>query len=165
MSRPLYDISKRFENLWNLCLDDNVDLDSLENAIQSVEGELEDKVANGIAIIQDLKFHADAMGDEAKRLALRKKAIDNKIDWLKSYYLDHLSKMGKSKVLTNLGTMSIAKAGGKRPLKIDDENLIPNNFKFIVHQINKDALRTALESGESVQGAHLEDRGLYLKIF
>lgn len=165
MSRTLYDISQRFQNIFDLCLDDNVDLDTLENALQSIEGELEDKVANGIGIIQDLKFHADAMGDESKRLAIRKKAIDNKLDWLKSYYLDHLSKMGKSKVLTSRGTMSIVKAGGKRPLKIDDESLIPPDFKFVISQVDKDALRQALESGESVQGAHLEERGKYLKIF
>lgn len=164
MSRTLYDISQRYQNLWELCLDDNVDLDTLENALQSVEGELEDKVSNGIGLIQDLKYRADALGEESKRLATRKKALDNKIDYLKNYYLDHLQKMGKSKVLTNRGTMSIAKAGGKRPLKIDDEDLIPIDFKFTVFQIDKDALRQALELGESVKGAHLDERGIYLKI-
>ena len=165
MTRPLYDISERYQNLWELCLDDNVDLDNLENALQSVEGELEEKVANGIGLIQELKYHADAMGEESKRLATRKKAIENKIDCLKNYYLDHLRIMGKSKVLTNRGTMSIVKAGGKRPLKIDNEDLIPAEFKYLVPQIDKDTLRQALESGEEIQGAHLEERGQYLKIF
>ena len=165
MSRPLYDISQRYQNIWDICLDDNVDLDTLENALKTIEGELDDKVANGIGLIQELKYHADAMGEEAKRLAARKKAIDNKIDALKSYYLDHLNKMGKTKVLTNRGTMSIVKSGGKRPLKIDNEDLVPADFKFVVAQIDKDALRQALEGGENIQGAHLEDRGFYLKIF
>lgn len=73
--------------------------------------------------------------------------------------------MGKTKVLTNRGTMSVVKAGGKRPLKIDDESLIPAEFKFVIAQVDKDALRQALEGGENIQGAHLEERGLYLKIF
>lgn len=165
MSRTLYDISDRYQRLWEFCLDDDINLDMLENALQSVEGELEDKVANGIGLIQELKYHADAMGDEAKRLTARKKALDNKIDCLKNYYLDNLIKMGKSKVLTNRGAMSVVKAGGKLPMKIDDEDLIPNDFKFIVMQVDKDALRQALESGETIQGAHLEERGKYLKIF
>ena len=163
--RPLYDISKRYQNLWDICLDENVDLDTLEDALKSVEGELDDKVANGIGLIQDLKYHADAMGEESKRLAARKKAIENKIDCLKNYYRDHLQAMGKTKVLTNRGTMSVVKAGGKRPLKIDDESLIPAEFKFVIAQVDKDALRQALEDGENIQGAHLEERGLYLKIF
>ena len=165
MSRTLYDISERYRHLWDLCLDDNVDLVSLESALQSVEGELEDKVANGIGIIQELKYRADAMGDEAKRLTARKKALDNKIDAFKSYYLDHLQLMGKSKVLTNRGSMSVVKSGGKRPLIIDNEAAIPNDFKFLVQQVDKETLRQALELGESVSGAHLEQRGLYLKIF
>ena len=163
--RPLYDISKRYQNLWDICLDETVDLDTLEQALQTVEGELDDKVANGIGLIQGLKYHADAMGEEAKRLAARKKAIENKIDCLKNYYRDHLQAMGKTKVLTNRGTMSVVKAGGKRPLKIGDESLIPAEFKFVIAQVDKDALRQALEGGEKIQGAHLEERGLYLKIF
>ena len=164
MPRPLYDISKRYQNLWELCLDDNVDLQTLENALQAVEGELEDKVANGIGLIQDLKFHADAMGDEVKRLSNRKKALDNKIAAIKNYYLEHLNKMGKSKVLTNRGTMSIAKAGGKLPLVIDNEDLIPIDYKFIISQVDKDKLRQSLENGFSIAGAHLADRTNYLKI-
>lgn len=164
MSRTLYDISKRYQNLWDLCTDDNVDLDTLENALQSVEGELQDKCANGIAIIQDLKYHADNMGEEIKRLSFRKKALENKLDWLKSYYLDNLQKFGVSKVLTNRGSMSVANSGGKRPLKIVDEDLIPNDFKFLVPHIDKDALRKALESGQSIQGAFLDNRSKFLKI-
>lgn len=164
MSSTLYDISKRYENLWELCLDDNVDLVCLESAIQSVEDELEDKCANGIAIIQDLQYHSDAMNAEIKRLTARKKAIDNKVAWLKSYFLDHLQAIGKSKVLTNRGSMSVAKAGGKPALKIDDEKLIPDEFKFVVSQIDTESLRLALESGESIQGAHLAERKFYLKI-
>lgn len=165
MSRTLYDISKRFQNIFDLCYDDNADLDTLESALQSIEGELEDKVANGIGLIQELKYHADALAEESKRLAQRKKALDNKIEYLKNYYLEHLQKMGKSKVLTNRGTMSVVKAGGKRPLKIDNEDLIPIDFKFIVSQVDKEAVRQALELGEFIPGAHLDERGFYLKIF
>lgn len=81
--RPLYDISKRYQNLWDICLDDNVDLDTLEQALQTVEGELDDKVANGIGLIQDLTYHANAMGEEAKRLAARKRLSITKLNALK----------------------------------------------------------------------------------
>lgn len=165
MSRTLYDISDDYRELWNCCLDEETDLDELENKLKAVEDELEDKVYNGIGLIQELKFRSDAMGEESKRLATRKKALDNKIDCLKNYYLDHLKLMGKSKVLTTRGSMSIVKAGGKRPLKIDDENKIPADFKYPVFEIDKETLRQALELGETVQGAHLEERGQYLKIF
>ena len=164
MTLTLYDISENYQEIFYSCLDDDADLDALEQRLQTLEGALEDKVANGIAIIQELKFRADNMDAESKRLAANKKALENKISWLKNYYLDHLNLMGKSKVLTNRGTMSVVKSGGKRPLKIDNEDLIPEDFKFYIPQIDKETLRQALERGEQVSGAHLEDRGKYLKI-
>ena len=166
MALTLYDISENYQEIFFSCLDDDADLDQLEQRLQALEGALEDKVANGIAIIQELKFRADNMDAESKRLAANKKALENKISWLKNYYLDHLNLMGKSKVLTNRGTMSVVKSGGKRPVKIDDEDLIPAKFKLIIQhvEIDKDALRQAMERGESVSGAHLEERGKYLKI-
>ena len=164
MARALYDISENWQGIWFNCLDDDADLDALESALQSIEGELADKCANGIGLIQDLKYYADAMGEEIKRLSSRKKALENKIAWLKNYYLDNLSRMGKTKVLTNRGTMSVVNAGGKRPVKIDDADAVPEDFKFYIPQIDKETLRQALERGEEVKGAHLEERGKFLKI-
>ena len=49
---------------------------------------------------------------------------------------------------------------------IDDENLVPADFKFTRYEevIDKDALRDAMENGEVIEGVHLEERGQYLKI-
>ena len=165
MGRTLYQLADDYLELWELCIDEDADIQNVVSKMLAIDDLIDSKVANGIAIIQDLKFHAQAMDDESKRLAARKKALDNKIDWLKNYYLDNLQAVGKLKVLTPRGTMSVVKAGGKRPLKIDNEQLIPDSFKFNVPIVNKDALRSALESGQIVAGAHLEDRGKYLKIF
>lgn len=164
MSRTLYDISERYRGLWELCLDDAVDLDKLENALKSVEGEIEEKVSNGIGLIQSLKNAADGMENEEKRLKESRRVLENKIQRIKNYYLDELSLMGKKKVLTNRGTMSICQNGGKLPLKIDDESLIPENYFKYVPAIDKESLRDALMNGEKIAGAHLEERGRYLRI-
>lgn len=166
MSRTLYDIAERYQNIWNLCTDDadDSDLDKLENALQSIEGELNDKVYNIIGLLQDLKSLSNSIADEYKRLAAKKKSLDSKIERIKGYSLSYLQCMGKSKVVTSRGTMSVVNVGGKLPLVIDDESLIPNDFKFIVSQVDKDALRQAIESGEQVNGAHIATRPKCLRI-
>ncbi len=166
MSRTLYDIAERYQNIWHLCTDDadDNDLDKLESALQSIEGELNDKVYNIIGLIQDLKSLSNSFADEYKRLAAKKKALDNRIDRIKAYSLGYLQFMGKSKVVTPRGTISVANVGGKLPLVIGDESLVPNDFKFLVPQLDKDALRQAIESGELVSGAHLAPRAKCLKI-
>ena len=167
MASTLYDIEQRYQNLWELCLDDNVDLETLEQALQSVEGEITDKCANGIGLIQSLRNHAAGLDGEIKRLSQRKKAIDNRIEQIQTYFLDNLIKIGKSKIMTSRGVMSVVNAGGKRPLKIDDEESVPNDFKFITYNviIDKDALRDALERNIEVDGAHLEERKKILRIY
>ena len=147
-----------------IAADENLTAEEVTEKLQGLEMELDAKVANGIGLIQSLKVTAEGMGAEIKRLNQRKKSIENRIATISDYYLNHLSAMGKKKILTSRGTMTIAKSGGKLPLKIDDENLIPQDFKKIVYEVDKDKLREVLEDGEIISGAHLEERGSYLKI-
>lgn len=172
LSGTLYDMTARFNNLFELCTyyedDDSVDdsafLDELEKILKSVEYELEVKVSNGISLIQSLKSISGGMDGEIKRLQKRKRAVDNRIEIIKQYYLDNLVAMGKTKISTARGTMTVAKAGGKKPLIIDDDSVISNDYKKIIREIDKEKIRRALESGLSVDGAHLEERKHYLKI-
>lgn len=162
----LYNISERYQNLLELCYSDNVDSDLLATAISIVDGELTDKVHNGIAIIRELTAKSAAFDAEIKRLAASKRAIDNNLERLKNYYLDNLNAIGKQRVSTDIGTMTVAKAGGKRTMIIDDVNLVPAQFRYTetIEAIDRDALRQALERGDTVEGARLENRRLYLKV-
>lgn len=125
--------------------------------------ELDEKVSNGIGLIQDLNATATAMKAEENRLRQRRTAIENRIERIKQIYQYTLAAMDLKKVVTPRGAMSIAKCGGKKPLKID-ESLLPKDYFKFVPEVDKEKIRTALESGAEVQGAYLEERGTYLKI-
>ena len=159
--KSLYEISGAF---MEIAADENLTGEEVTEKLQGLEMELDAKVENGIGLIQSLKVTAEGMGAEIKRLNQRKKSIENRIATISDYYLNHLSAMGKTKILTSRGTMTVAKSGGKLPMKIDDKNLVPMDFKKIVYEVDKDKLREALEDGEIISGAHLEVRGNYLKI-
>ena len=157
----LYEISSQFTDLlYNEELTD----DEIVEQLQKLQLDVEKKVSDGIAVIQELKGTADVMKSEIDRLTQRKKAIENRIERIKNYYLSELSAMDKKKIVTARGTMTIAKCGGKKPMRIDDENLIPQDFKVIRYEVDKEKVRTALESGTDISGVHLEERGTYLKI-
>ena len=50
-TRTLFEISTAYNNIYDLVLDfDGDDLDILENALQSIEGELNDKCQNRIIL-------------------------------------------------------------------------------------------------------------------
>lgn len=160
----LYDIATRFDNVISLALDDSIELDVLEQALQEIESqELQPKVENGIGIIKTLEMYRDGMKAEAKRLSSQASVIDNRLDRIKEWYKVNLTSMSKDKVVTNRGTMSIRK--NPPALVIDDENAIPVEYLTIIPEhceINKAALKTALKDTE-VPGAHLS-QGYSLRI-
>ncbi len=166
MAKTLYEISAGYEELLDLCYDETADEETIRAKLETLDSELTDKVSNGIAVIQTLKATAEGMDAEIKRLTQSKRALENRVDFIKNYYLENLARIGKSKVLTPRGAMTISKAGGLKPLRIDDEDLIPLEYKREIIQslIDKDAIREALERGMEIAGARLEERGKYLRI-
>ena len=164
--RPLHELTGEFYELWLKILDDEIFEEDIKEILPSLDDELTLKCENGISLIADLQAHAEAMKAEETRLKMRRVVLEKKIASIKDYYLENLRIIGKKKVLTNLGTMTVAKVGGKLPLKIDDDTAIPKEFinQRTVYELDKEKIRTALEDGEVVRGAHLEERGSYLKI-
>ena len=159
----LYELSESYLEILQMCDEDNAEI---ADALNSVESDIEDKVKNGIGLIQTLKRRAENYDAEIKRLSSLKKATENNVERIQNNYLDNLRRIGKSKVVTPIGTMTLAKSGGKRKMVIDDESLVPAEFKTTRYEevIDKEQLRLALEEGEVIDGAHLEERGQYLKI-
>ena len=166
-ARPLYDLAAGFNAIFDLVLDDTMDLDTLEEGLQSIECELEEKCANGIALIKSLETYAEAYAKEERRFQAQRQILENRIRRIKEWYRQNLDAMGKAKVATRYGVMSVQGNGGKRPLAIDDESRIPELYLVTVpahKEVNRDALYAALDKGEEIPGAHLEPRGRGLRI-
>lgn len=165
--RPLYELAAGFNALFDLVLDESMDLQLLEEGLHSIECELEEKCANGIALIKSLEAYAEAYSKEQKRFEAQRQMLENRIKRIKEWYRQNLDAMGKTKVPTQYGVMSVQKNGGKQPLKIDDAALIPEAYLICVpahKEVNREALYEALSSGREVPGAHLEARGRSLRI-
>ena len=161
--KTLYELSENYLEILAQCDEDNAEV---ADALNAIESDIEDKVKNGIGLIQTLKRRAENYDAEIKRLSSLRKATENNVERIQNNYLDNLRRIGKTKVVTPIGTMTLAKSGGKRKMIIDDESLVPAEFKTTRYEeiIDKDALRDSLENGEVIDGAHLEERGQYLKI-
>ena len=160
----LYELSAGFNNIMDLVEDETMDLDALEQGLQSIECSLEEKCLNGIGLIKSLEIQRDGMKCEAKRLNDRSRVLDNRIQSIKDWYRVNLESMGKSKVNADRGTMAIQK--NPPALKIDDESKIPASFLDVVpehYEMAKDRIREAIKNGEIVPGAHME-QGKSLRI-
>ena len=98
MKQTLYEMSQNFNNVMELCLDETVDLDVIETALQSVEGDVQQKCFDGIGLIKSLEALKEESVKESRRLAERAHAISNRIDAIKRVYMDGLKAMGKTQI-------------------------------------------------------------------
>lgn len=165
MGQNLYELSAGFNNIMELVLDETMDLDALESGLQAIEADVTTKVMNGIGLIQTLKIFSDGAKAEAKRLTDRQRVLDNRIKVIKEWYRLNLDAMGKTKVETARGTMSVQ--NNPPALNINQPELIPAEYQDVVpehYEINKDAVKAALKNSVEIPGASLvQGRSLRLR--
>lgn len=108
-------------------------------------------------------FRADLLGTiekfkaEEKRLATIRKHLENKESRLKEYIKQSMLSLGIDEV--QAGTFKIKLSSSVGSVEITDENAIPQQFKTIVQSvtIDKNAVKSAIKSGEDVPGATIRD--------
>ena len=161
----LYELTEQFLALQDLVYDPEVDDQVLQDTMDGLWGEIEEKADGYAKIIKGMQGDIEALKEEENRLAARRKALENRQQALKSNLEANMREMGKTKFKTALFSFNIQKKGGLQPLVIDGllED-IPG--KYLVPQPpvpNNEAIRKLLDE-KQVDWAHLEPRGESLRI-
>lgn len=161
----LYELTEEYKALEEMLYDPEVDEQTLQDTMEGIWGEIEEKADNYAKIITGMKADIEALREEEIRLAARRKALESRQQTLKSNLEADMREIGKTKFKTALFSFNIQKNGGLQPLVIDGllED-IPG--KFLIPQPavpNNEAIRKLLEERE-VDWAHLEPRGESLRI-
>lgn len=131
--------------------------DFSEEEQKKIETELNSLIKNKstgiIAVIRDKELLVENIDTEIKRLQQLKKTIVNKTENLKEMTKEQLTRLGKDKLETGLGTLSIRKS----PISIEiiDEDKISPAFKKekVVTTVDKVAIKKHFqETGEIIEG-------------
>ena len=69
----------------------------------------------------------------------------------------------KAEIKTALHTIKLVGNGGKQPMEINDDK-VPDSFKRVVLETDKEKIREALEKGETLDFAELKPRGRHVSI-
>lgn len=175
MPRPLFAITDdliRLNDLLDEIEGDMSRLGEMESAItgfmDSLSGEEAAKLDAYVNLIRQLETEAAVAKAEAEQYANKARTRESRAQWLKDRLKMHMERTGQTKVETERGrTVAIQKNGGKLPLAVnEDVNLdaLPLWFTKIVRSVDTDAVRTALERGEILDFARLEERATHLRI-
>ena len=147
----LYELTNDFQQVQSMIEEGH---EGLEDTLEAINLSIEDKLENIGKVIRNLEAEVNAYKEEEKRLADKRKSIENNIKNLKGYAEEALRVTGERKIKAGLFTFSIQK--NPPSVVINDEKLIPKQFYVPVEpKLDKSTIKDLLKNGESVPGAEL----------
>jgi predicted nuclease with TOPRIM domain len=156
----LYELTTNYLSVMDMA--EEMDTDTLKDTLESIEEEIHDKAENIAKLVKNLNADVDALKTEEKRLADRRKSLENKVIHLKEYLQNQLEVAGLDKVKRPTLTVSIQ--NNPPSVKVIDEKLLSD---FMIPQdpkLDKKAILTALKEGQEVNGAELfQSRGVRIR--
>ena len=156
----LYELTQSFHQIQTMIESGEEDL---TDTLESIDLAIEDKLENIGKVICNLEAETSAFREEEKRLANKRRSIENNIKNLKSYVEHQLKSTGKTNVKAGLFTYAIQK--NPPSVQINDESAIPKKY-FVQAEptVDKTTIRKLLSEGELIPGVQLiQGEGLRIK--
>lgn len=164
----LYEITGELLELQNM-IEEGADPDVVNDTIESVEFDLEQKAEGYVMVIRNLEAQAKAIKDEEKRLREKRLSAENGIERLKKRLFDSMKATGKKNQNAGVFTLSVQKNGGALPVIIDEDvmnmpqEMIKIDIKPDIKRI-AELLQDDQKSRYYSKFAHFGERGESLRI-
>lgn len=155
MSVKLYELTNNYLTILNMIEDSDVPSEAMIDTLESINDAIEVKVEGIGKMLRMLDADIEALKAEEKRLADRRKAIENKQKQIKDYVRYQLELAGLTEIKSPLITVKVQ--NNPPAVEIVDRDAIPRQFikTTIVEDVDKNAIKEALKNGEEVPGAVL----------
>ncbi len=151
----LYEIEQRIESVLELMSAVEVDseaFEQLENEFDKLNMERDQKLSNCHGLLINWTVEIEAIRNEEKRLAAKRKARESQLERLKRYVMhygvmpgDKWSKDGKSFSYRVSQSVHI----------VADIEDLPEEYQRVTMSADKAGLTTALKHGEAIEGVEL----------
>lgn len=164
----LYQITNELQAVIDGILEGGIDSPEAQQALDEhlagLDEALDQKAEDYAAVIMSLQARSDARAAEAKRIRELANADATVAQRLKERLKQAMETTGRVRIDTTRFRLTVANNGGKQPMLIEDQSAIPTEFIVQVPEVDKDAVRAALEAGRAVPGCTLVPRGTSLRI-
>lgn len=149
----LYELTGKWLEVYEMT--GEVEQEVIDDTLESIEGEIENKATGYGMVIKQLEADASALAEEIKRLQAKKKAAENTIDRMKARLQESMLAIGTKKITTPLFSFGIQKNPPK--VVIDNPEAVP--ARYLIPQepkVDTKGILTDLKGGELMTWAHLE---------
>jgi hypothetical protein len=130
------------------------DLFSLTDTLEAIEESIQDKSENIVKLIRNWESDIFAIREEEKRLADRRKSLENKTSFLKEYLQYNLEQAGMDKI--KRPTFSLSIQNNPPSCEVLDESLIPSHYMIPQYKVDKKSLLSVLKEGQEVPGVTIK---------
>lgn len=146
----LYELTEQYSNLMELLDNPEVPQEMLEESLNKINDQLDVKLENIAKVIKSIEVDAKGIRGEEKRLADRRRSLENRMDNLKEYVEGAMKATGAKKVNGKVFTLNIQK--NALSVEITDEKVIPEECFETEKKLVKKKVLEAHKEGREVPG-------------
>lgn len=159
----LFDIQGEYLRLYELATNEE-DPQAFLDTLESLNADLAEKSAGYVSVIKQLDMESDECDKVIEAFKRKKEVRQNNIKRMKEALLGAMDIAGLTEIQAGNYTLKISKNGGKAPLEIPDESLVPERFMKIKYEPDKELIRKTIEDGTDLPFAEIKERGRHLTI-
>ena len=151
----LYEIVAEYRAQLDALAELDLDAQTYADTLESMDGELKDKLRAVIAYSLDLEIEATGAAAAAKRMKERADSLDTRVKWLRDYALRSMEATNLSEVSTDEWAAKVAKKPAS--VVIADGVELPAEYirTSVKTEPDKAALKAALSGGAVIPGVSL----------
>jgi len=131
MDLSLYDLGETYQKIMDLDLEE----ETITTMLSELETSVQEKAGNIAHVKRTMESVSEAIKKEENRLKDKRKAIDNRIGYLKELLFENMKLMKIDKIKTNTDTIYIT---GRDYAKVIDKSLLPDEYKQQIVEIKVD---------------------------
>lgn len=151
----LYELKEQFLILNKFIEEEELDREAFKEALNQIEGSIEDKAENYVKAMKNYQAEADAIKTEEKRLYDKRKALENHSERIKSVLDETLRELNIKDL--KAGIFSIKYQNNPPSVEVTDLDKIPDNYKLPQEiKIDKKAILQDIKSGQVVEGIEIK---------
>ena len=151
----LYPISNEYIMALTDLSSEDMPEDVIRDTLEAIAGEFKDKVLDMVSYAKNLEVEEEAIKHAEQKMKGRREILSRKREILYDYIKNGLEKTGIGSVSSELFDVKLQK--NPPSVQIFDEAALPKEYFTIKHveQINKTAIKDAINGGHLVPGAEI----------
>ena len=153
----LFTIAAEYRAQLSALADLDLDAQTVADTIESLQGDLHDKLRACIAYSQELSITAAGAAEASKRMAARATTLQKRCDSLNAYVLAHMQATDTQRIATDEWECKVAKKPAA--VQIAEGATIPAQYMRTpptpAPEPDKIALKQAIQAGQEIPGVSL----------